>query len=697
MLFSYIWLCGASCLLALSKLSMAEPTPKQRRIAQIGRGRHISQSTLSRVMSDLRENGIPDQTSKTTVRRARTAVACVGTPFGPVLTSIPARLNNGKEFLVPFQHPMAAIHHAVSTSSHFSEMLAEALRRSPSSPDRPWRLLTYMDEISPGNKLGKDNMRKLWAVYWSFYELGMDFLCREECWFVATCVRSHVVDQFDGGVSALFKLCMLQIFDDAGHHWTKGGMALNIESSVVMLFVKLEVLVGDLPALQQTWCAKQGGTKLCLWDKNCVGHKSQLEEYDCSGYLKASTHLDMRVYDPHTDASIRETVENLQRVKPTTGKTKFAAREQAEGFVHSCGNILHEPRMRGIAEPITVTMLDWMHVFVVGGLFQIDLGLLFSACKEEYPCDMYHDFLLNWHLPHQFTTRMGKLAHFFGDKRGPKHEKGDFKCDASEALCLFPVLAFFFMQVADISRPEIASFLLLCDCLDLLQVLARGCVAPHDLHVAVMSYLEAFQAAYGTEHWVPKHHFAMHLPLLYQRFGFLLACFVHERKHKTLMMYGNPILNTKSDWERSVMSSVTCDHFASLQESKFWCVRSGLLTPHNAPARMQENLREHWPDAQSIRTSADAAISQFSMCHIRDVVCFDSSGFGVGEVWFHCDVDGDQFSCISVWDVKSRKSTWVECTVKDNPRIVALGDILETTTYCRNGDDATVLLPPSLR
>jgi hypothetical protein len=53
----------------------------------------------------------------------------------------------------------------------------------PATADEPWQLIIYTDEVTPGNPLATNNKRKFHAVYWSFLELGMNALCREEAWF----------------------------------------------------------------------------------------------------------------------------------------------------------------------------------------------------------------------------------------------------------------------------------------------------------------------------------------------------------------------------------------------------------------------------------------------------------------------------------------------------------------------------------
>ena len=42
---------------------------------------------------------------------------------------------------------------------------------------------------------------------------------------------------------------------------------------------------------------------------------------------------------------------------------------------------------------------------------------------------------------------------------------------------------------------------------------------------------------YGRDKMRPKHHYAAHLPEQYRRFGFLVSCLTHERKHRLVKRY----------------------------------------------------------------------------------------------------------------------------------------------------------------
>ena len=96
-------------------------------------------------------------------------------------------------------HCRNGLPHALSNCPGFKHRFLEALAARPSSAASPWRLILYIDEITPGNVIRPDNKRKITAFYYSFCELG-DFLRNEEAWLLAGVLRSDVVKNISGGI-----------------------------------------------------------------------------------------------------------------------------------------------------------------------------------------------------------------------------------------------------------------------------------------------------------------------------------------------------------------------------------------------------------------------------------------------------------------------------------------------------------------
>ena len=85
---------------------------------------------------------------------------------------------------------------------------------------------------------------------------------------------------------------------------------------------------------------------------------------------------------------------------------------------------------------------------------------------------------------------------------------------------------------------KVDSMLALSRVLDALQCIRQGRVEPRLLAEAIVAHLRANQEAYGTDAWVPKHHFALHLPGQLARHGTLISLFTCERRHRLLKRFG---------------------------------------------------------------------------------------------------------------------------------------------------------------
>ena len=146
-------------------------------------------------------------------------------------------------------------------------------------------------------------------------------------------------------------------------------------------------------------------------------------------------------------------------------------------------------------------------------------------------------------------------------RRGTNNEAKRFKCQASEGLSLYAVLAVILACFTECPH-EFMVYLLLCDLIDCFVAVSRGgSVDPSLLKDRVHAFLQAFCSVYGYEFMTPKFHWLLHFPKHLEEFKMLIACFVHERKHKMVKRYANDVLNT-TVFEFSVLSEVLRNPFS---------------------------------------------------------------------------------------------------------------------------------------
>lgn len=147
-----------------------------------------------------------------------------------------------------------------------------------------------------------------------------------------------------------------------------------------------------------------------------------------------------------------------------------------------------------------------------------------------------------------------------------------FSCDASEGLGSYSLIEAFLKQdiyedASDHLKLCCKSFYALCDVLRILTCLGKYDISGKQLHSAIHEHFSRYQAVYGVETVRPKHHMATHLGQMLRAKGFLVSCFVHERKHRAVKRYANLLQNT-THFDKSVLSDVMWDQFQALKSAE---------------------------------------------------------------------------------------------------------------------------------
>jgi hypothetical protein len=200
--------------------SADDVTSKRIRLTDLKRGRYASTNAIAHLLDTVRRQGIPECTSASTQRRARAALCSQTTPFGPIVQQleVPAKhvpsvaARAPTNVVIPYQNPLAMLHVSVQECEPLAELMRDAVRTNGEpSLVNPWRLIWYFDEIGM-SPLATVDTRKTFGTYWSFLEFGPRMLCTDNCWFVASAVRSTEVKKLEGGASHLSKLVLRTFF-----------------------------------------------------------------------------------------------------------------------------------------------------------------------------------------------------------------------------------------------------------------------------------------------------------------------------------------------------------------------------------------------------------------------------------------------------------------------------------------------------
>ena len=137
---------------------------------------HLSETAFASFVGSATDHGLSEIASSRTQMSAMKHLHHDDTPFGPVLITLQL---TGKPPLVQYNlvavNPMAYLYTSVKAGGGFSGMIMSVHAQTPSSPDKPWRLVLYSDEVTPGNQLKSKNTRKMWAIYFRF--LSYNYTC----------------------------------------------------------------------------------------------------------------------------------------------------------------------------------------------------------------------------------------------------------------------------------------------------------------------------------------------------------------------------------------------------------------------------------------------------------------------------------------------------------------------------------------
>ena len=134
---------------------------------------HCSASALGAILQAVQDTGLPEGgVGRDALRAARDYQCNEETSYGSLIEHIWVKTTTGEWHAIPICNPFAFLCVAVRDCCQFSSFLLARLQDHPSTPDNPWTLLIYSDEVTPGNPLATMNNRKFHAVYWSFSAIG---------------------------------------------------------------------------------------------------------------------------------------------------------------------------------------------------------------------------------------------------------------------------------------------------------------------------------------------------------------------------------------------------------------------------------------------------------------------------------------------------------------------------------------------
>ena len=138
-----------------------ERAAKLRRLEEFRRTRpHCSASALGRILTDIKTHGLPELTDRVSMREGRGRVAHLVTPYGCILKPMSVADKTGVMDDLHIACPPASLTYALEESDGLRSLFKHRLTMKPSSPEEPWTIVLYCDEVTPGNPLASVSRRR---------------------------------------------------------------------------------------------------------------------------------------------------------------------------------------------------------------------------------------------------------------------------------------------------------------------------------------------------------------------------------------------------------------------------------------------------------------------------------------------------------------------------------------------------------
>ena len=136
---------------------MAEHRPAKLRKLEGLRRRlpQVTQTALAAILKDVGEHGMPDLTTRQNMTEARKELANSNTLYGPLIQTMDVQLISGHTYPMLIAHPWALLWYLFDQCASWRDLVVARHREIPSSVEKPWGLVLYTDEVTPGNALSQ--------------------------------------------------------------------------------------------------------------------------------------------------------------------------------------------------------------------------------------------------------------------------------------------------------------------------------------------------------------------------------------------------------------------------------------------------------------------------------------------------------------------------------------------------------------
>ena len=605
---------------------------------------------------------------QTDARLGIEAVCGVATPYGKLIVDLKLH-----DITVEIVNPFAYLHVLSERSAPLYEELFPDRRNNAAHT-----IIIYIDEIRPGNPLRPGKGRMTQSVYWTCSDFPDHVLCRSDCWFLLTTVRSIIIEKVRGKVSG-FMRALLHVFWGASGTSFSTGVVLSNGNDTGIMTASFDGFLADEKALKEIWCLKgASGSRCCI---NCTNLIQFLSDADRHGTcLQGLSCYDMSLFRMTTDEEVFRMADSLKTLHDGgCTKVALARLEQILGMTYDADGILYDEHLRTILKPVRMYIRDWMHTVVGHGVAGTQVAAVLAKMKTNGIKPESVQLYLNcFALP---------LAH------GPVHaswfDKNNIcddhmKCFASEMLSIVVLFNEFLQDVVmpqGLMQDDCRCFALLARIVQLLK--AGPSVAGSryaDMHEMIVEHHRLYVELYPT-YIKPKWHHMLHLQDHGRDSGKILSCFVTERKHKKVKAAAT--WNFRN-FEHSVIRTLVFQQIDVIVQENLFKV-AYLENPHAFVANGVQVIRATHATLRCGQVKADDVIA-----------CRTSTGRFVAKVMCFFSMYGDDHIDVMVSRLLPElgcERTW-SAPPCDSPSLVSALDVTSAVIYANRGGGRVRIVPP---
>jgi hypothetical protein len=350
-----------------------------------------------------------------------------------------------------------------------------------------------------------------------------------------------------------------------------------------LIRAKLIGVIADAAALKAMFEWKgASGLKPCiecdnLWMKNSRIELANAVTFAC---------FDSSLYEKRSDEDVWESYDTLQAQLGIVGVGFFKNLEQGCGLKLVPGSLLEDVELRDVVRPVSHKIDDWPHVFFQSGLFNVEFRLLLDRCEEKETNIGWHTFrdcsAADWKFPKDHAAVNRSLSKAMFSEAREKACANSIRFRITESIIAFPVIRFVLDTLAhDELRAETASWRALCDMIDAILAIKKGCnVDRPSLGKMQPKHMKLFVDIYGESNLIPKHHSPYHVFKRLLDDLFIPDALSLERKHQKAKAFGEVhlaalgyeeyvLVSCMMHQRRQLMEEKLCDNLVRPQTAVF--------------------------------------------------------------------------------------------------------------------------------